>query len=89
MSQNQERQISVTVVVSGQSERVRVNSNQKLEHLVKEALRETGNQGQGPSDWELRLENGTLLDQQQRAGEAGVVDGMTLFLSPKAGAGGE
>ena len=80
--------IEVVVVVSGQSERLKVNVHQTLEHLVHEALQKSGNQGQAPSEWELRTEDGRLLEQGQTAGAAGLHDGVTLFLSPKAGAGG-
>jgi Protein of Unknown function (DUF2604)/WXG100 protein secretion system (Wss), protein YukD len=80
--------IEVTVVVSGQPERIKVNVNQTLEHLVHEALQKSDNKGQAPSEWELRTEDGRLLDQSQTVSAAGIQDGMTLFLSPKAGAGG-
>jgi hypothetical protein len=79
--------IEVTVVVSGQPERLKVNVHQTLEHLVHEALRTTGNQGQSPAEWELRTEAGALLDQVQRV-DSVLRDGETVFLSPKAGAGG-
>jgi hypothetical protein len=84
---NQEN-IEVTVVVSGQPERLKVNVHQTLAHLVREALQRSGNQGQAPSDWELRTEEGGLLDQSQTVAAAAINDGTTLFLSPKAGAGG-
>lgn len=80
--------IEVVVVVSGQPERLKVNVHQTLEHLVHEALQRSGNRGQAPSDWELRTEDGRLLDQSQTVVAAGLRDGTTLFLSPKAGAGG-
>lgn len=80
--------IHVTVVVSGQPERLKVNVHQTLEHLVHEALQKSGNHGQAPSEWELRTEDGRLLDQGATVSGAGIQDGMTLFLSPKAGAGG-
>ncbi len=82
------REIDVVVVVSGQPERLAIGSHQKLQHLVHEALRRSGNQGQPPSDWDLRTESGQLLDQELTAAEADIQGGMTLFLSPKAGAGG-
>jgi hypothetical protein len=80
--------IDVTVVVSGQPERLKVNIHQTLEHLVHEALQKSGNEGQAPSEWELRTEDGTLLEQSTAIANAGLQDGVTLFLSPKAGAGG-
>ncbi len=82
-----EQNIEITVVVSGQAERLKANVHQTLEQLVHEALQKSGNQGQQPSEWELRTEDGALLDQGQKVGDA-LRDGMTVFLSPKAGAGG-
>jgi Protein of Unknown function (DUF2604) len=83
-----DQNIDVTVVVSGQPERLKENVHQTVEHLVHEALQKSGNKGQPPSEWELRTEDGRLLDQGQTISAAGIQDGMTLFLSPKAGAGG-
>jgi hypothetical protein len=83
-----QQNIDVIVVVSGQSERLKVNVHQTVEHLVHEALQKSGNQGQAPSEWELRTEVGNLLDQATTVAAAGIHDGVTLFLSPKAGAGG-
>ncbi len=88
MPQHDQVNIDVTVVVSGQPERIKVNIHQTLEHLVHDALQRSGNNGQSPSDWELRTEEGRLLDQGLTVAAAGVQDGMTLFLSPRAGAGG-
>jgi hypothetical protein len=80
--------IDVVVVVSGQPERLKVNVHQTVEHLVHEALQKSTNQGQAPSEWELRTEDGSLLEQAMTVAAAGIHDGVTLFLSPKAGAGG-
>ena len=84
-----EQNIEVIVVVSGQPQHFKVNVHQKLEQLVREALQKSGNEGQPPSDWELRREDGALLDQDTRVRDAGVAAGVTLFLNPKAGAGGD
>ncbi len=81
--------LEVTVVVSGQSQTIRINVHQKLEHLVREALHASGNAGQAPSEWELRTEQGMLLDQDARASDAGIVSGVTLFLNPQTGVGGQ
>jgi hypothetical protein len=82
------KEIDLTIVVSGQPERLKAHPNEKLERLVHQALKRSGNEGQPPSDWELRTESGELLDQETTVAHAGVVNGQTLFLSPKAGAGG-
>lgn len=81
-------EIRVVVVVSGQPEHIQVNLEERLEHLVRIALERSGNQGQAPSGWELRREDGALLDQSETVGEARIPDGATLFLNPQAGAGG-
>jgi len=83
-----DRHLDLVVVVSGVATPVRANVNQRLEHVVREALRESGNAGQPPEDWELRRENGELLDQSLRVGDAGLADGAVLTLQPRAGAGG-
>lgn len=80
--------INITVVVSGQATPLKVNSHQQVDHLVKEALAATGNKGQPPSEWELRTTDGALIEQTLTIQNAGIVEGMTLYLSPKAGAGG-
>lgn len=81
--------ISTHVVVSGQATPITINQNQTAEHLVKEALRESGNKGQPASEWELRTADGTLIEQALKIDAAGIRDGATLFLNPRAGAGGE
>lgn len=81
--------LDVHVVVSGQPINIKTNVHQAVEHLVKEALRESGNKGQPPSEWELRTSDGALIDQGLKIGAAGIIDGVTLFLSPRAGAGGD
>ncbi len=81
-------QITVKVIVSGQPTSVTVNKHQKVEHLVREALNQTGNKGQPPADWELRTSDGALIEQSLTIEAAGIVDGATLFLNPRAGAGG-
>lgn len=81
--------IVVSVVVSGQSTSVSVNINQKVEHLIREALKESGNQGQPPEDWELRSSDGALYEPGATIEAVSIVDGATVYLNPKAGAGGE
>ena len=84
-----ESHITVKVIVSGQPTSVTVNSHQKVEQLVREALNQTGNKGQPPADWELRTADGVLIEQNLTIEAAGIVGGMTLYLSPRAGAGGQ
>lgn len=88
MPEHNQQNIEVIVVVSGQPERIKTNVHQTLDHVVHEALQKSGNRGQSSSDWELRTEDGRLLDQGLTVAAAAIHDGATLFLSPKAGAGG-
>ncbi len=88
MPEHNQQNIEVIVVVSGQPERINVNLHQTLDHLVHDALQRSGNKGQASSDWELRTEDGRLLEQSLTVAAAAIHDGATLFLSPKAGAGG-
>lgn len=80
--------ITVVVIVSGQPTSVKVNLHQKVDHLVREALNQTGNKGQPPSEWDLRTASGSTIDQNLTIEQAGITDGATLYLSPHAGAGG-
>jgi hypothetical protein len=83
-----DQNITLQVVVSGQPTEIKANLHQNIEHLVTEALRASGNKGQPSSEWELRTADGTLIDQSIAIGASGISDGATLFLSPRAGAGG-
>jgi hypothetical protein len=83
-----EPNITLNVVVSGQPTSLKVNIHQKVAHLVKEALDATGSKGQPSSEWELRTTDGALIEQTVTVEDSGIVDGMTLYLSPRAGAGG-
>ena len=85
----QEQNITLSVIVSGQPVGIKANLHQSIEHLVKESLQQSGNKGQPPADWELRTADGRLLEQSVTFGAAGLVEGMTLYLSPRAGAGGD
>jgi hypothetical protein len=80
--------VELIIVVSGAPQTVKINLREPLEHAVREALRKAGAAGRPPAEFELRTDDGTLLDQQQRASDAGLHDGQTLFLNPQAGAGG-
>ncbi len=83
-----DQHLDLVIVVSGVPQPVRVNAREDLGHAVREALRLSGNPGQAPEEFELRTEDGVLLDLTVRAGQLGLVDGTTLFLNPRAGVGG-
>lgn len=83
-----DQHLDLVVVVSGVPRPVRINLHVRLEQAVRDVLRDSSNSGQPPEDFELRTENGQLLSLDIRAGDAGLHDGQTLFLNPRAGAGG-
>jgi hypothetical protein len=85
---HEDRHIDLVIVVSGQPLPLSVNTSERIEVVVRKALNDSGNHGQPPDDWELRREDGTLVEQQLTIRDAGLRDGMTLFLNPRAGAGG-
>lgn len=80
--------LDVVVVVSGVPRSGRINIHEPLEHLIREVLRESGDEGRNAAEFELRTEDGRLLESATRAKDSGLVDGQTLFLNPRAGAGG-
>lgn len=85
---HQDHKFTLTIVVSGHPLTEDFPSNQRLEQIVGRVLKQTNNTGQDPSSWELRDSNGNVLNLNLTAAEAGLHDGVTLFLNPRAGAGG-
>ncbi len=80
--------IPLAIVVNGQETVIEGNLNAPLHTVVAKALEQTGNVGQGPEDWELRDESGTLLDTDAKIESYGFQPGTRLFLNPKVGIGG-
>lgn len=80
--------IDVVVVVSGVPRPAELNVNEPLRNVVREVLRDSGDAGRDPSEFELRTDDGRLLDLSSSALDAALVSGVTLFLNPRAGAGG-
>lgn len=83
-------EITVTVVVSGARVTVTAGTDQKVAHLIREALKEAGIPHPKVEDWTLRsAEGGGAIDPDLHIKKAGIVDGATLFLDPDEGGGGE
>lgn len=78
----------LVVVVSGVSYDVKANVEAPVLVVIEKALEESGNQGQPPQNWELRDAAGKLLDPQKKLEDYHLPDGAKLFLSLKAGVGG-
>ncbi len=82
--------ITVTVVVSGAPQTVAINTHERVEHLMREALKEAGIRHPDLSEWALRKqEGGDPIPPQEKIEAAGIADGSTLFLDPDEGGGGE
>lgn len=83
-----EKKITIHVIVMGDEQEYDVNVKKKLEPIVKKALKDSGNEGQPISKWQLRTEDGRLLDMDKTIEEEHILDGDKLFLSLKQGKGG-
>ena len=82
------KKIDITVVVNGQPTVVGANEDDPLQAIIPDALKQTGNSGQPPENWELRDTEGNLLDLNKEIGEYGFPEKVRLFLNLKAGVGG-
>lgn len=80
--------LDLVVVVSGVPRAVQANAHEPLRNIVRDVLRDSGDAGRSIEDFELRTEDGRLLDLAAKGFDAGLKDGDTLFLNPRAGAGG-
>lgn len=83
-----QKKVSITIVVNGQPTVVDAAENDPLRAIIPDALRQTGNSGQPPENWELRDDDGNLLDLNKTIGDYGFDDKVRLFLNLKAGVGG-
>ena len=82
------KKISISVVVNGQLTVVDATEDEPVGDIIPGALRQTGNSGQPPDNWELRDADGILLDLSKTIGDYGFDDKVRLFLNLKAGVGG-
>ena len=82
------KKIDITVVVNGQPTVVVAELDAPLRTIIPNTLRQTGNSGQPPENWELRDTDGNLLDLDKKIEDYGFPDKVRLFLNLKAGVGG-
>ena len=82
------KKIPLTIVVNGQPTVVDAVVEDPLRSIIEPALRQTGNSGQPPENWELRDADGSLLDLNKKIEDYAFTDKTRLFLSLKAGVGG-
>lgn len=83
-----DNRVQLIVVISGVPRPAEVNVHEPLQNLVRDVLRDSGDAGRSLEDFELRSEDGRLFDLKSKASDVGIRDGDTLFLNPRAGAGG-
>ena len=82
------KKVSVTVVVSGKDTAVEIPEDSPLSAVIPKALEQTGNSGRPPQDWELKDAQGNILDLDKRVGDYNFSKETPIFLSLKAGVGG-
>ena len=80
--------ITLTIIVNGQPTEVEANLNAPLRSVIGKALEQTGNEGQGPENWELKTFEGAVLPLDQKIEEFGFTEDTKLSLSLKAGVAG-
>ena len=83
-----DKYFEIEIVVNGKPEQVKVSFDQQIGEVVKAALKQSGNSGQPPEQWELRDQNGQVLDISKTVGVLDIKEGAKLFLNLKAGVGG-
>ena len=81
-------ELLTTVVVNGQPTVVSTPKDVPLGTIIPIALRQTGNSGQPPENWELRDAEGNRLDLNKLIGDYNFSKDYRLFLNLKAGVGG-
>lgn len=80
--------VEFTVVVSGTPVTFKENADKPLNSVIDRALKKTGNVGQPADSWELRDEQGVFLDPSRTIESYGFGKAVKLFLTLKAGVGG-
>jgi hypothetical protein len=85
----QDRKVSVVFIVNGVSVALDLPGNQPLQASRNRALELTQNTGRPKDEWDIKDETGRTLDPTQTPLEAGLQDSATIFLTLRAGAGGD
>ncbi len=80
---------SLTVVVNGVPAVVSANPEAPLSVVVPKALEETHNSGRPLEDWQLKDASGNPLDTSKKIEDFAFPPGTKLYLSLRAGGGGE
>lgn len=83
-----DKKITLTVIVSGTPTTVVANPKQKLQVVAEKALEQTGNTSRPLSDWTIKTRDGIVLDMKNTVESYGLKDGSQLVMSLEAGVGG-
>lgn len=80
--------VRIIFIINGENFPVDVRDDATLGLAVERALKESGNTGRPPDEWEVRDSNGVLLEMGRTIERLGLKNGARLFLSLRVGAGG-
>lgn len=83
-----DHKLDIKVIVSGKEFIVSTNTNAPLRSVAEKALQESGNVGQDLSKWEMTTPAGVVLNFDTKVGDAGLKNGDTVILNPRAGVTG-
>lgn len=83
-----EHQLKLTIVVGGEEAKIPVDEKAPLGSVIPVALEMTGNKGREPDAYELKDEEGHVLDLVREIGQFHFSNDTLLFLSLKAGVAG-
>ena len=86
MTEN-EKKITIIFVIQGKEFSIEININENISAAVHKALQLSGNQG-SIQGWELRTENGTIVNINSSFKDQNIIHSTKLFLSKGAGRGG-
>ncbi len=79
---------TIVFIVNGEDVPATVNTHEKLHAARNKALAASKNTGRPPDEWEIRDEQGTLLDPNATIASFSFPPRVRLFLTLKVGAGG-
>ena len=83
-----ENLIEFTIVVNGTPITEKFKAEATVESVVEDVLKKSGNTGQPLENWELRDSSGQVIDFDKIIESVVQKEGSELFLSLKAGVGG-
>ncbi len=84
-----DHRVIVNAVVAGKGVLIEARENQTLAEIREEALKRTENVGQPPENWEIKDEQGNLLDPAKTLCDYHFGPEVTIYISLKAGAAGD